>query len=89
LFYIAANVTIRGCLDLKIEDIHNKELPTHQITELQSLGIDSRRMNDLNDEQELNELAEIIKQAMYQDYKLAYSEKGDKHEAEAESTVKI
>lgn len=46
-------------------------------------------MNDLNDTEELRELAENIKQSMYQDYKLAYSEKGDRHKAEAESTVTL
>lgn len=57
--------------------------------ELRSLGIVSARMNDLNDEGELEELAECIKESMYQDYKLAYSDKGDAHKAEAESTVAL
>jgi hypothetical protein len=58
------------------------------INELRSLGIDPKEKNELNDEKELKELADCIKQSMYHDYKLAYSEKGDKHKAEAESTVK-
>jgi hypothetical protein len=58
------------------------------INELRSLGIDAKKKNKLNDETELKELVDCIKQSMYEDYKLAYSEKGDKHKTEAESTVK-
>ena len=42
--------------------------------ELESLGIEPRRPNDLNDKAELEALAEIIKQVYYQDYKTAYSD---------------
>jgi hypothetical protein len=38
---------------------------------------------------ELENLADIIKQSMYEDYKLAYSEEGDTHKEEAESTVTV
>ena len=38
---------------------------------------------------ELENLADIIKQSMFEDYKLAYSDKGDAHKEEAESTVTI
>jgi hypothetical protein len=34
-------------------------------------------------------LAHIIKQAMFQDYKVAYSEKGDAHKEEAQATVTV
>jgi hypothetical protein len=59
--------------------------------ELDSLGIlESKRKKELNDdEEELETLADIIKQAMFQDYKLAYSEKGDAHKEEAQSTVTV
>ena len=59
--------------------------------ELDSLGIvvPKRKKKELNDEEELENLADIIKQAMFQDYKLAYSEKGDIHKEEAESTVTV
>ena len=59
--------------------------------ELHSLGIvdPKRKKNELNDEEELEYLADIIKQAMFQDYKVAYSEKGDAHKEEAESTVTV
>lgn len=59
------------------------------INELRSLGVDIKKKNELNDETELKELADSIKQSMYHDYKLAYSDKGDKHKTEAESTVKV
>jgi hypothetical protein len=57
--------------------------------ELDSLGIEPKRMTELNDEEELEKLADIIKQAMFQDYKIAYSEEGDAHKEEAESTVTV
>jgi hypothetical protein len=58
--------------------------------ELDSLGIlEPKQKKELNDEEELEKLADIIKQAMFQDYKVAYSEKGDAYKEEAESTVTI
>jgi hypothetical protein len=58
--------------------------------ELYSLGIvDPKQKKELNDDEELENLADIIKQAMFQDYKVAYSEKGDAHKEEAESTVTV
>ena len=60
-----------------------------EVEELYSLGIDPRKKNELNDERELAELAENIKQSMYQDYKTAFSKKGQEHEEEAKSTVNI
>jgi hypothetical protein len=58
--------------------------------ELDSLGIEPKqKKTELNDEEELEKLADIIKQAMFQDYKIAYSEKGDEHKEEAQSTVTV
>jgi hypothetical protein len=57
--------------------------------ELDSLGIEPKRKTELNDEEELEKLADIIKQAMFQDYEVAYSEKGDAHKEEAQSTVTV
>ncbi len=37
----------------------------------------------------LQNLTDNIKQAMFQDYKVAYSEKGDAHKEEAHSTVTV
>jgi hypothetical protein len=57
--------------------------------ELESLGIEPKQKKELNDDEELENLAYIIKQAMFQDYKVAYSEEGDAHKEEAESTVTV
>jgi hypothetical protein len=59
--------------------------------ELDSLGIEPKQKNELNNnnKEELENLSDIIKQAMFQDYKVAYSEEGDAHKEEAESTVTV
>jgi hypothetical protein len=59
--------------------------------ELCSLGVvePNRKMELNDDKEELEYLADSIKQAMFEDYKLAYSEKGDKHREEAESTLTV
>jgi hypothetical protein len=60
--------------------------------ELHSLGIvdPKRKKKEFNDnKEELENLADNIKQAMFQDYKLAYSEEGDSHKEEAQSTVTV
>jgi archaellum component FlaC len=59
--------------------------------ELHSLGIEPKqKKKELKDnKEELENLADNIKQAMFHDYKLAYSEKGDAHKEEAESTVTV
>jgi hypothetical protein len=46
--------------------------------ELNSLGIEPRRQNELNDKEELKALAEIIKEVYYQDYKTAYGSNNKK-----------
>ena len=72
-----------------------KEQPQQQAkkgywqNELDTLGIEPKQKKELNDEEELENLADIIKEAMFQDYKIAYSEKGDAHKEEAESTVTV
>lgn len=58
-----------------------------ELDELQSLGINVKRKNDLNDCEELGELACCIKQSMYVDYKLAYGKKGEKYKEEARATM--
>jgi hypothetical protein len=55
--------------------------------ELDSLGIEPKQKKELSDDEELENLADIIKQAMFQDYKIAYSEKGNAHKEEAQSIV--
>ena len=58
--------------------------------ELDSLGIEPKRKTELNVKEELEKLADIIKQAMFQDYKVVYrEEEGDAHKEEAQSTITI
>jgi hypothetical protein len=57
--------------------------------ELDSLGIEPKQKKELNDEEELENLADIIKQEMFQDYKVAYSKEGDAHKEDPQSTVTI
>jgi hypothetical protein len=58
--------------------------------EFHSLGIvDPKQKKELNDDEELENLSDLIKQAMFQDYKVAYSEEGDTYKEEAQSTVTV
>ncbi len=57
--------------------------------ELESLGIEPKKKNQLNDKEELQNLSDNIKQSMFQDYKVAYSEQGDVRKEEAKSTVTV
>ena len=56
-------------------DQHSRKRRDYWNNELRSLGIDSRKNNELNDDAELAALAENIKQTFYQDYKTAYGDK--------------
>ena len=44
-------------------------------SELRSLGIEPNNENELNDKNELEALADNMKQTYYQDYKSAYEDK--------------
>jgi hypothetical protein len=74
-----------------------KEQPQRQTkkgywqNELDSLGIEPKQKKESNDydDEELENLAEIIKQSMFEDYKVAYSVKGSEHKEEAQSTVTV
>jgi hypothetical protein len=68
------------------EQVDKKDFWQH---ELKSLGLEQKQNNELNDKEELQHLTDTIKQSMYQDYKTAYGKDGDKHEEEAESTIKV
>ena len=57
--------------------------------DLRSLGIGPKKKNELDDKQELQNLANNVKDSMYQDYKTAYSNKGDQFKEEARSTVSV
>ena len=44
------------------------------LSELNSLGIECKRKNELNDKEELRALATAIKEVYFQDYKTAYND---------------
>ena len=89
--YAAAIVTPISCQQLskKEEQRQQQAKNGYWQNELDSLGIEQKEKKELNDDEELETLADIIKQAMFQDYKIAYSEKGDAHKEEAQSTVTV
>lgn len=64
-----------------------EEIEEYEIIDLRSLGVNPKRKTEPNDKKELEELADNIKQSMFQDYKLAHSQMGDKYEEESKSTV--
>ena len=77
-------------LSKKKEHLPQQAKNSYWQNELDSLGIEPKPKKELNDDdEELENLADIIKQAMFQDYKVAYSEKGDAHKEEAQSTVTV
>lgn len=57
--------------------------------ELHSLGIEPKQSKEIKDKEELENLSDNIKHAMFQDYKLAYSDKGDTYKEESESTLTV
>jgi len=81
---------IRPTLSKKKEEEHEWQQAKNGYwqNELDPLGIESKEKKVYNNtKEELENLADVIKQAMFQDYQLAYSEKGDAHTEEAQSTV--
>ena len=54
---------------MKVEEDEN-----YWQNELSSLGIECKRKNELNDNEELRALATAIKEAYFQDYKTAYND---------------
>ena len=60
--------------------VDNKEEENYLQSELSSLGIDCKRKNELNDEEELEGLATAIKEVYFQDYKTAYQGEYDEIE---------
>ena len=71
----------------KNEEQQQQAKDGYWLNELDSLGIEPKQKEELNDAEELENLADIIKQALFQDYKIAYSEKGDTYREEANLTV--
>ena len=59
-------------IDEALENEHLSDKKDYWQNELKSLGIEPWRQNELNDKEELQALAEIIKEVYYQDYKTAY-----------------
>ena len=41
----------------------------HPVSELESLGLETRNLNELNDSYEVENLVENLKQMLFQDYK--------------------
>lgn len=62
----------------KDHEHENSRVASH-LKDLRSLGIEPKRTTKLNDEEELDELADNLKQSMLQDYRTAYSGMGHKH----------
>ena len=59
-----------------VDEAFKKERPDKKEywqNEVKSSGIQPNRQNKLNDKEELQALAEIIKEVYFQDYKTAYS----------------
>ena len=72
-----------------IEPTKEKDKKGLAKADLRSLGIEPEPANELNDKKELQNLADNVKDSMYQDYKTAYSKKGDQFKEEAKSTVDV
>jgi hypothetical protein len=73
--------------------VHRSKNKNRWEYELRSLGIYFGRncdndSNDLKENEDLEVLANIIKQSLYHGFKLAYGKDGDKYQEEAEATVK-
>jgi len=62
---------------MQIKLYTQSELPkslTPLVSELESLGIRSKKLNELNDVYEVKNLVENIKQTLFQDYKSSFQE---------------
>lgn len=59
----------------KAENPKNKQW---WINELESLGISAKKTNELNDQKEMSDLTENIKQTLYEEYKLSIMKDGSK-----------
>jgi hypothetical protein len=50
-------------------------------------GIDPKRISEMNDDKELEQLADLLKQSLIEEYKTAYSERGAEYEDETKATL--
>lgn len=57
------------------------------VADLRSLGIDPKRISEMNDDKELEQLADLLKQSLIEEYKTAYSERGAEYEDETKATL--
>jgi uncharacterized protein YgfB (UPF0149 family) len=75
----------------KQEQLQQQAKKGYWQNELYSLGItEPKQKKELNEnKEELENLSDIIKQSMFQDYKIAYSEKGDMHKEEPPATLAV
>jgi uncharacterized protein YgfB (UPF0149 family) len=75
----------------KQEQLQQQAKKGYWQNELYSLGItEPKQKKELNEnKEELENLSDIIKQSMFQDYKIAYSEKDDMHKEEAQATLAV
>lgn len=58
-----------------------------ELKELASLGVKAKDGSLKVSKQELAALAEVIKKSMYQNYKLAYGDRGERYEEESKAAV--
>jgi hypothetical protein len=77
-------------LSKKEEQLQQRAKDGYWQNELYSLGmVDPKEKIEHNDSEELQNLSDSIKQAMFQAYKLAYGDKDDTHTEEAKSTIPV
>jgi hypothetical protein len=78
---------IMPTLSKKEEQLQRQAKNGYWQNELHSLGIEPKEKKEVNGKEELEILSDNIKQSIFQDYEMAYSEKGDAHKEEAKSIV--
>jgi hypothetical protein len=89
LYCSHSDAYIMPTLSKKEEHLQQQAKNGYWQNELLSLGIEPKEKKELNDKEENENLSDNIKQSMFQDYKIAYSEKCDVHKEEANSTVTV
>jgi hypothetical protein len=77
-------------LSKKEEQLQQQTKNGYWQNELHSLRISElKQKKEPNGKEELENLADFIKQSMFQDYKLAYSKKGDVYKEEVRATLAV
>jgi hypothetical protein len=82
---------MQECVQLEEEQqlSYNMKQIGYLQNELRSLGIEPKIKNELNDHEELENLVDILKLSMFQDYKTAYSKQGTMHREEKHNQASI